>query len=194
MPDPRDFLPPPPWEGPPIPRVLTIREDLREFARWMERHQRSPAGIMPRGRIWRLARELNLLYTNTVYRGIGWWAGDYPPYEGPEPIGKVEKGKKVKVSGVTSWSKDTFIASRFIVFPHSYSFLLMTDEDLKYYSKERNRVGVLLAGKIYDGIDLDKAEEVINRTGIWGSFVPSEGEVIGKVDVAIIMKYVDWRV
>lgn len=41
MPDPRDFLPPPPWEGPPVPRHLRhhITPLERPWWEWMTEHE-----------------------------------------------------------------------------------------------------------------------------------------------------------
>ena len=78
MPDPMDFLPQPPWEGPPIPRYLTYRAR----GEW-ERHMVGSSHIIklrpseysnPRwGEIAAKAYASNLGWTKKVTGDIAWY-------------------------------------------------------------------------------------------------------------------------
>jgi hypothetical protein len=82
VPDPRDFLPPPPWEGPPVPRVVT--EDEKEQFTVLDSKDRPHSleskmiGFIPTSR-WFL--DGKLILADDQY---GWI---YPnPYGNPKPV------------------------------------------------------------------------------------------------------------
>lgn len=79
MPDPRDFLPQPPWEGPPIPKFLSksnpreyTEEEVADIARiFYEETARASATIyIPTGPIYTLWGDLTQTQRDQTIKGL----------------------------------------------------------------------------------------------------------------------------
>lgn len=199
MPDLRDFLPQPPWEGPPVPKgegdYLALlpeeilarffeKEKLRYFARWLERHQR--LYIRPSGMIISISRGRGWIYSGTVYRGVRWGTYRYKPYD--SPYGKFKVGDELSIpKEQVSWTKFIEVAYAFSIFNR---FLPFPRETLLKYSESHGYAGIVLEGEITNGLDFDKAEVELGE--LYGGF-PTEGQVYGIVERAKVVDYIDYR-